>query len=104
MAARGAGLRHRDLAAHPRSGLLDGLARAQVRRPGRLEVMQDVLRAGRRPQSKKVMVRVLQRAAAANGNEPGIADFGEDHSIAIRYLSGPFIGYIEVVLPSGAID
>jgi len=42
---RGASLRHRDFAAHPRSSLVDSMARPQVTGPHRLKEMQDVLRA-----------------------------------------------------------
>jgi hypothetical protein len=42
---RGASLRHRDFATHPRPGLVDSMARPQVTGLHRLEEMQDVLRA-----------------------------------------------------------
>src|SRR4051794_29064577 len=45
MAARRASLGHRNLATHPRAGLLDRLTRSRVLRLSRLEEVKDVLRA-----------------------------------------------------------
>jgi hypothetical protein len=73
-------LRHRDLAPYPSSRLLDCLARSRVGRLHRLKQRQHVLRAVGCPLSEKPMVRVLQRAAAANRDESGVALFGKDHS------------------------
>jgi hypothetical protein len=58
MAGRRARLGHRDLAAHPRPGLVDGMARPQIIGPHRLEERQYVLRAVGRPLSKKSVMRV----------------------------------------------
>ena len=56
MATRRAGLRHRDLAAHPCPSLLNCVTRPRVRRLRRLEQVQDVLRTRGRPRGEKVMV------------------------------------------------
>jgi hypothetical protein len=82
MAGCRAGLGHRDLAAYPGARQLDGLARSSVSRLCHLEQMQHVLRAVGCPLGEKVVVGVLQRAAAANRDEPGVANFGKDHSLA----------------------
>jgi len=56
MAARRASLHHRDLATHPRAGVLDRRAWPWVLGLDRLEQVQHVLRARRRPQGKELMV------------------------------------------------
>jgi hypothetical protein len=84
MAARRAGLGHRDLASRPCPDLLDRLARPRVRRLHRLEEVQNVLRARGRPQSEEPMVRVGERSPAADGDEPGIAVLGKDHRSNVR--------------------
>jgi len=73
-------LRHRDLAPHPGSRLPDCLARSRIGGLHRLKQRQHVLRAVGCPRSEKPMVTVLQRAAAANRDESGVAIFGKDHS------------------------
>jgi hypothetical protein len=70
---------HRDLAARPRPHLFDRLARPSVRRLHRLEQVQHVLRARRRPQRQQAMVLIRERAPAPQGDEAGIAVLGEDH-------------------------
>src|SRR5687768_7422679 len=82
MAGCRAGLRHRDLAPYPGSCQLDCLARSRVSRLGRLEQMQHMLRAVGCPLGEKPVVGVLQRAAAANRDESGVAIFGKDHGLA----------------------
>jgi len=75
-------LRHRDLAPRPRSRLLDCLSRSGIRRLHRFKQRQYVLRAVRCPLSEKPMVSMLQSTAAANRDEPGVANLGEDHTAA----------------------
>ena len=75
-------LSHRDLAPYPSSCLLDCLAGSRVSRLHGLKQRQHVLRAGGCPPSEKPMVSVLQRTAAANRDEPGVAIFGKDHRFA----------------------
>src|SRR5258706_1907561 len=58
MAARRASLGHRDLATHPGARLLNRLARSWVLRPSRLESVEDVLRAGCRPQCEEMVIRI----------------------------------------------
>ena len=79
MAAYGAGLHHHDFATRPRAGLFDGLTRSRVVRPNRLEVVQHVLGARGRPQRQEPMVGVRECSPASDGNEAGVAVFGEDH-------------------------
>ena len=78
MASRIAGLRHLDLAARPCPSLLDRLAGPRVRGLHRLEEVQNVLCARGRPQSQEPMVGVRERPPAADGDEAGVAVFGED--------------------------
>src|SRR5574341_2088120 len=78
-ASRRAGLRHRDLAARPCPSLLDRLAGPRIRGLHRLEEVQNVLCAYGRPQSQEPMVGVRERPPAADGDEAGVAIFGEDH-------------------------
>ena len=82
MAGGGAGLCPRDLAPRPGPPKVDGPPRTVVIRPRLLEVVQHVLRAVGRPQREKVVVFVLEGAAAADGDEPRITDLGEDHLLA----------------------
>jgi hypothetical protein len=81
MAGRITGLSHLDLAARPCPGQRDCLAGPRVGGLHRLEERQNVLGAGGRPQSQDAMVGVRQRAPAAEGDEAGVADFGEDHGL-----------------------
>ena len=79
-AGRCARLRHRDLAPHPSTCLLDRLARSRISRLHLLKQMQNVLRAVSCPHGEKPVIRVLQRAATANRDESGVAIFGKDHN------------------------
>jgi hypothetical protein len=79
MATRRAGLRHPDLAARPCPNLLDRVAGPRVRGLYRLEEVQNVLCARGRPQSQEPMVGVRERPPAADGDEAGVAVFGEDY-------------------------
>ncbi len=45
----------------------------------RLEEVQNVLRARGSPQSQEPMVGVRKRPPTADGDEAGVAIFGEDH-------------------------
>ena len=71
-------LRHRYLASRPRTCLLDRPARALVSRTHLLEQMQHVFSAIGRPRGEKPVIRVLQLAATANGDEPRVAFLGQD--------------------------
>ena len=72
-------LGHRDFAAGPGAGHLDGVTRASIVRPDRFEKMQHMLRARRRPQGQKPMIAISERATAADGDEATIANFRQDH-------------------------
>jgi hypothetical protein len=79
MATRRTGLRHPDLAARPCPNLLDCPAGPRIGGLLRLEEVQNVLCARRRPQSQEPMVGVGERSPAADGDEAGVAVLGEDH-------------------------
>ena len=51
-----------------------------------------MLGARGRPQSQKPMVRVRERPPAADGDEAGVAVFGENHGYICRSCSYP-MGY-----------
>ncbi len=80
MATRRARLRHPDLAARPCPYLLDRLAGSRVRGLDGFEEMQNVPCARGCPESQEPMVGVGERPPAADGDETGVAIFGEDHS------------------------
>jgi len=75
----GTGVHHGDFAAHPCTHLLDGAARSVVGGLRLLEVVEDMLRAVGCPEGKQVVISVLQRAAATDGDQPGIRDRAENH-------------------------
>jgi hypothetical protein len=79
MASRIAGLRHLDLAARPCPGMLNRLAGPRVRGLHRLEQVQNMLCARGCLQSQEPVVGVRERPPAADGDEAGVAVFGEDH-------------------------
>jgi hypothetical protein len=72
-------LTHSDFAPNPSMRQFDCLAWAVVIGLRLLEEVQYVLRAIGRPQRKKVMLGILQGAAATHGNKPGIPVLGENH-------------------------
>ena len=80
MAARGARLRHCDLAASPCPNLLDCLEGPRIRGPHRLEEMQNVLCARGRPESQEAMVGVRERGAATDRDEATVTVLGQDHA------------------------
>ena len=43
-------------------------------------MVQDVLRAGGRPQGEKVVIRIGERSPPADGHESRVTDLGEDHN------------------------
>lgn len=77
--ARSACLHHPCLATRPGADLFDRLSRSPVLWPSRLEQLQNVLGAGRRPQSEQVVVLIGQRPATTDRHEPWISDLREDH-------------------------
>ncbi|MCU1613863.1 MAG: hypothetical protein JWO98_1403 [Frankiales bacterium] len=79
MAARRASLHHRDLAAHPRTGVLDRLTRSWVLRPSRLDTVKNVLCARCRPQCEEVVIRVGEGPAAADRHEARVSNRWKDH-------------------------
>ncbi len=83
MAARRAGLRHRDLAARPGPSLLNGVTRPRVHRLSLLEEVQDVLRTGGCPQGEEMVMIIGQTPASSNGYKSGIARFRENHNMIL---------------------
>ena len=86
VARRIARSKHLDLTAHPCPGLLDRMPWPRVQWPHSLEQVQDVLRACGCPQGQKPMVVVGERAAAADRDEPSVANLREDHPRMIGSL------------------
>jgi hypothetical protein len=76
---RRASLGHLHLATHPGAGLLDRLTRSWVLRLGRLEEVEDVLRARCRPTSEEPVIRIGEGPAAADRHEARIPGLREDH-------------------------
>ena len=79
MATRRPGLRHPDLTARPCPNLLDRLAGPRVRGLRRLVEVQNVLRARGSPHHQEPVAGVRKRPPTADGDEAGVAIFGEDH-------------------------
>ena len=92
MTTRRAGLRHGDLTSCPCAREVDGTSRTVVVRPRLLEVVEDVLGAVGGPQREQVVVVVLEGAAATQGDEPRVADLGEDHSRTFAATDEPRAG------------
>jgi hypothetical protein len=87
MATRCASLGHRDLAARPAAGLLDGLTRSWVVRPNQLEPLEDVLGARCRPQGQELVIRIGEDSTAADRHEARVAIPGEDQGASVRIQS-----------------
>jgi hypothetical protein len=79
MAGRRAGFCPRDLTPRPGTPEVERPTWTVVLRPCQLEMGQHVLRAVSRPHREKTMIVVLEGPAATHGDEPRIADLGEDH-------------------------
>jgi hypothetical protein len=79
VAARRAGLHHLDLATHPGAGMLDRLARPCVLGLSRLEEVEDVFRASRRPEGEEMVIRISEGSTAADRHEARVPDLREDH-------------------------
>src|SRR6266513_507917 len=79
MATRRASVGHFDLAARPGAGLLNRPTRSLVLRPSRLEPVEDVLRARRRPQGEELVIRIGEGPTAADRHEARVSDLREDH-------------------------
>ena len=73
-----ASLSPRDLTPRPGAPQLDGPARTIVPRFRLLEEMQHVLRTISRPHGKKMMISILESAAATHRGQPGVPDFGQN--------------------------
>src|ERR1700682_3807855 len=80
MAGRSASLGHGDLAAHPGPPELDRATRSRVLRLSRLEELKDVLRAGCRPQSELLVIRIGEGPAAADRHETRVAVLRKDQT------------------------
>jgi hypothetical protein len=86
MAGRHAGLAPRDLTPRPGTPEVERPTWTVVLRSCLLEVVQHVLRAVSRPDRQKVVIVVLEAAAATHCDEPQIPDLWEDHQFAISIL------------------
>jgi hypothetical protein len=82
MAGGRAGVFPRDLIPRPGSREVDRPTRTLVLRPCLFEVVQHVLRAVSRPYREKTVIVVLEDPAATHGDEPRVADLGEDQLIS----------------------
>jgi len=80
MAARRAGLGHRDLATHPGARVPDRLTWPRVVRLSRLEEVKDVLRARCRPKSQEMVIRISEGSAPADRHEARVPDLREDQA------------------------
>jgi len=79
---RRTGLSPGDLTARPGTPEVDRPTWTVVLRPCLLEVVQYVLRAVSLPERQKVVIAVLEAAAATLGDEPRITDLGKDHQLS----------------------
>ena len=77
-AARRASLHHRDLPTDPGAGTFDGLTWSPVIRLCRLEEVEDVLRARRRPQGEEMVIRIGEGPTTPNRHQPRVPNRGED--------------------------
>src|ERR1700738_4058173 len=94
-------LGHGDLAARPGPPEFDRATRSRVRRPSRLEEVQDVFRARCRPQGEEMVIRIREGPAAADRHETRVAFFRQDQpgtSPARTYLTSTTMS----PAPSGA--
>ena len=82
VAAGSAGGHHSDLAARPRSGILDRPPRSWVLPARSLEQVEDVLGARCRPQCEEPVISVGKGPAPANGHEARITNLRQDHVAA----------------------
>jgi hypothetical protein len=90
MPTRCPGLRHPDLASRPCPNLVDRQTGPWVRGLRRLEEVQNVFCACGSPQGQEPMVGIRERSPAANGDEAGVAVFGQDHGpILIEHPRSP---------------
>jgi hypothetical protein len=80
VASSGASLAHRDLTARPGSAEVDRPTRTLIVRSHVLEVLQDMLGAGGRPQGKEPMIRVGERPTPTDGHQTRIAHPRENHT------------------------
>ncbi len=79
MAGGRAGLRHRDLTAHPGASLRYRVTRSHIRWLGGLEEVEDVLSTHRRPQREEPMIRVGEGSTPTDRDQTRVADFWKDH-------------------------
>lgn len=97
MTTRRTGLHHRDFAARPGPSLSDRLTRARVGRLRRLEQVQDVFRAGCRPQGQQLMIGVGERPSPADRDESGVAFFGQYHSLVLAAFGLVMLNQVEFI-------
>ena len=78
-----AGLHHLHLPARPRPRRFDRLPRTSIRGNVVLEEWQHPCRTARGPDRQGLVVGVCERPAAADGDEAGVADAGQDHLTSV---------------------
>lgn len=83
VSARRSCLHHRHLAAGPRAGRIDRIARTGVHRFLGLEQRQYVLRTLGGPQCQQVMVRVGEQPPTTDSDHARVANFGKDHTTSL---------------------
>ena len=83
MASRRSSLRHRDLAARPCAGLLNGVTRTIICGLHFLKEMQDMLCAGGCPECEQMVIGIAQGTATTNSDQSGIARFRENHTTSV---------------------
>lgn len=94
MPADRSSLHHLHTAIGPCPRRVDRLAGARICRLLFLEQIQDVLSAGGGPEGQKLVIRVGERAAAADRHQARVADAGKDHARTLPARSSPpaFVG------------
>jgi hypothetical protein len=89
MSASGASPHHRDLTTHPAADVLDCFTWSWVLRLNRLEQVEDVLRARRRPKSEEMMIRISEGPTATKRDEASVPNLREDHGWALLLRDRP---------------
>jgi hypothetical protein len=77
--AGGTSLHHLDVAANPGPGMLNRLTRSRIIWLYRLEEVKYVLRTGRSPQGKEMVVRICEGPAAPDRDKTRVSDLRQNH-------------------------
>ena len=110
MATGCTGLHHLHLSPRPRTDRLDRVTRPCVGRAFRLEEVQNVLGAGRRPKGDQAMVEVRERSPATDGDEARVTLLRQNHDRNVgrrssrgRRTASPIAGSGSAYVPIWAI-